>query len=205
MFSKLLPKEEKYFEHFTEMITHIDQMAQLTNQLFSSDAYDLDILLKLKPMEKRCDEILMKVVRQLNKTFVTPFDREDIFALIKSLDDISDILCGASQRVEIFQLKEPIDTADRLTAIVAEQIKELDIAISDLRDKSKGMNECKAVKDLETEADSLYQATMRRLFEQEKDAITLMKKKEILDMLENASDKCQTVANIIISIFIKNA
>jgi uncharacterized protein len=205
MFNKLLPKEEKYFDYFTDMIGLIAEMAELTNSLFSNAPYDRELLLKMKPLEKRCDEITSKVIKQLNKTFVTPFDREDIFLLIKKLDDISDILYAASIRLEMFRIQDRIDGADRLTAIVSLQMKELMAAMHDLRDKHKSMNECKAVKDLESEADTIYQAAMTRLFDEEKDPIQIMKKKEILDILENASDKCQSVANVIISIFIKNS
>jgi uncharacterized protein len=205
MFNRLLPKEEKYFEYFNDMIQHISEMSDLTHTLFSTLPYQDEILLKLKSLEKRCDELLSKVVKQLNKTFITPFDREDIFLLITRLDDISDILFAAAMRRDIFQVTETIDGAERLTAIVSLQMKELEAVMHDLKDKSKGMNECKAVRDLESEADTVYQSAMRKLFEVEKDPITLMKKKEILDILENASDKCQSVATVIISIFIKNS
>lgn len=205
MFPKLLPKEEKYFEYFNDMIAHIRDMADLTHSLFSTIPYQSELLLRIKSLEKRCDEILSKVVKQLNKTFVTPFDREDIYLLIQRLDDISDILLAAAMRREIFKLEEAIDGAEKLTSIVMQQMEELKAAMLDLKDKSRGMNECKAVRDLESEADTVYQTAMTRLFEEERDPITLMKKKEILDILENASDKCQSVATVIISIFIKNS
>lgn len=204
MFTQFLPKEEQYFEHFNEMIKHIHDMAMLTQQFFSAPTYDMDILLRLKPLEKRCDEILTTVVRHLNQTFITPFDREDIFTLINRLDDISDILFGASKRVEIFKLDQPIEGADKLTAIISEQIVELKNAIHGLR-KNAVSDNCKAVKDLEAEADVVYQHYITQLFENETDAINLIKKKEITDILENASDKCQAVASVIITILIKNA
>jgi uncharacterized protein len=205
MLKRLLPKEEKYFEHFNDMITQIGEMAKLTHQLFSGDVYDPGLILQIKPMEKRCDEILIKIVKQLNKSFITPFDREDIFALISQLDDISDTLLGSCIRLEIFKVSEKIKGADKLTAVVALQIKSLDKAIRGLRDNTDNLNECKTVKDLEAEADVIYQSLTTKLFEEEKDAIELMKKKEILEILENASDKCQAVANVITSIVIKNA
>jgi len=83
MFKGLLPKEEKYFEDFKEIITHVEEMARITNEFFSADEYQKDIYLRLKPIEKRCDEISTKVIKRLNNTFITPFDREDIFSLIK--------------------------------------------------------------------------------------------------------------------------
>ncbi len=203
MFKKLLPKEEKYFEDFREMIEFIDEMAQYSHQLFSDDTINKELLLKIKPLERRCAEVTNKVVKRLNKTFITPFDREDIFALIKRLDNISDMILAASLRVDTFNIQSKIKYADQLSTILVQQVKELNKAIYDL--KSKHINECKAVKDLESEADNIYRQAIKELFEEEKDAIQLIKKKEILDLLEEASDKCQSTANVILSIFIKNA
>ena len=202
MFEKLLPKEEKYFDNFKEMITHIGEMADLTHQLFSSDQINRDILLKIKPLELRCDEVTSKVTKRLNKTYITPFDREDIFGLIKRLDDISDMLLGATSRVETYNIHSRVKYADKLSAVVVEQVKELGIAIQDL--KVKRTNEMKAVKVLETEADNIYRQALKELFEIETNAIEIIKQKEILEILENTSDKCQSTANLIISLFIKN-
>lgn len=203
MFKKLLPKEEKYFEDFKDMINLIGEMAKYTNEIFSQEEIDRSLLLKIKPLEVRCDEITSKVVKRLNKTYVTPFDREDIFTLIKKLDDISDILLGITARLDTYNITQKLKYTDRLAAIVFEQISELGIAIQDL--KVKSINECKAVKSLEMEADRIYQQAIKELFETEKDAITLIKRKEILELLEETSDKCQTVANVVLAIFIKNA
>jgi hypothetical protein len=177
-------------------------MAKYTNQLFTSDIIDLSLLLKIKPLEQRCDELSSKIIKRLNKTFITPFDREDIFALVKRLSAISDMLLGASNRVETFNITEKIKYTDKISAIIFQQIIELGIAIQDI--KARRINECKAVNDLESEADKIYQQANKDLFEGEKDAIKLIKEKEILDILERTSDKCQSAANIILSIFIKN-
>ena len=202
MFKKLLPKEEKYFEDFKEMIGFIEKMAEHTEKVFAFDEPQNHIL-QMKPLELRCDEITSKITKRLNKTFITPFDREDIFALIKRLDDVSDMLLGATVRVETFNINKKIDYADKLASIIREQVKELGKAVQDL--KVKRVNEMKAVKDLESEADRVYQQAIKDLFNNEKDAIELIKKKEIIDILERTSDKCQSTANVILSIFIKNA
>lgn len=202
MFKKLLPKEEKYFEDFKDMISYIGEMAKYTNEIFSQEEIDKNLLLKIKPLEVRCDEITNRIVKRLNKTYVTPFDREDIFTLIKKLDDISDILLGITARLDTYNITRRLKFTDRLAAIVYEQISELGVAIQDL--KVKSINECKAVKDLEMEADKIYQQAIKELFETQKDAIILIKQKEILELLEEASDKCQVVANVVLAIFIKN-
>jgi uncharacterized protein len=202
MFKQLIPKEEKYFEEFNEMISHISEMAKYANQLFSSEVIDHSLLLKIKPLEQRCDELSSKIIKRLNKTFITPFDREDIFALVKRLSTISDMLLGATNRVETFNIHNKIKYTDKISSIILQQIRELGIAIQDI--KARRINECKAVNDLESEADKIYQLANKELFEEEKDAIMLIKIKEILDILERTSDKCQSAANIILSIFIKN-
>jgi uncharacterized protein len=202
MFKRLLPKEEKYFEDFKEMISLIEEMADHTEKIFQFEDKQAH-LLKMKPLELRCDELTYKITKRLNKSFITPFDREDIFALVKRLDDISDMLLGATVRVETFKVEKKIDYADKLSSIIKEQVTELGVAIQDL--KVKRINEVKAVKALETEADKVYQQAIKELFENEKDAIELIKKREILDILERTSDKCQSTANVILSIFIKNS
>jgi len=205
MLSKLLPKEERYFEDFKDSIFYIQEIAKLTNAFFAADTYDKDIYLKLKPLEHRCDDITSKVIKRLNKTFITPLDREDIFSLIKKINSIGDILVGAALRVEMYNLTEKVEGADKLAAIVLQQSRELELALQDLKHKSSQINECKAVQDLETEADHIYRVSLKKLFIEEKDPITLIKKKELLEMLEEASDKCQSTANVIIQILIKNS
>jgi uncharacterized protein len=205
MLASFMPKEEKYFDYFHEMIGFISEMATATQRLFSASPVDREQILVVMPLEKRCDEILRKVVKHLNKSFITPFDREDILALIHGLDDISDILMAACIRTDMFQISDPVEGAVELTQIVVKQIRELERVLHDLKHREDGDDACKAVKDLESEADVIYRSMMTKLFVEERDPIALLKKKEILDILENASDKCQTVANVITSIFVKNS
>ncbi len=202
MLNKLLPKEEKYFEDFKELISLVEQMAKYTEKIFTGESLDQNHYLIMKPLELRCDEVTSRITKRLNKTFVTPFDREDIFSLAKRLDDISDMLLGATARVTTFNITKKVNFADKLASIIHQQINELGIAIQDL--KVRSINECKAVKDLESEADKIYQQAIHELFNNQKDAIQLIKEKEILDILERTSDRCQSVANIILAIFLKN-
>lgn len=203
MFKGLIPKEEKYFDDFREMMSHIQQMAKYTEQLFADELVDKNHYLNIKPLELRCDEISDRIIKRLNKTFITPFDREDIFLLTKRLDDISDMLLGAASRIETFNITKRIANADKLASIILKQTQALGVAIQDL--DARRTNEVKAVKDLESEADQVYRSAIQELFANEKDAIELIKQKETLDILERTSDKCQTVANVMLSIFIKNA
>jgi len=202
MLKKLLPKEEKYFDDFKELISLIEQMADYTEKIFSGDSLDHNHYLIMKPLELRCDEVTSRITKRLNKTYITPFDREDIFSLAKRLDDVSDMLLGATARINTFNISKKVNFADKLASIIHQQISELGVAIQDL--KIKSINECKAVKDLESEADKVYQQGIHELFNNQGNAIQLIKEKEILDILERTSDRCQSVANIILAIFLKN-
>lgn len=205
MFKALLPKEEKYFEDFKEIISYTQQGAKITFDFFASDTYDPAIYLKLKPIQNRCEEISSKVIKRLNKTFITPFDREDIYALVKRLNAIGDNLFGAAVRVDTYNVTGRIEGASELANIVFMQIKELEGVLKDLGTRHENIDECKAVRDLENEADNVYRRELKKLFQSETDPLTIFKKKEILDILENAADKCQSAANVITQILIKNS
>ena len=202
MLKILLPKEEKYFEDFNEMLLYLKEMAQINLNIFSSDDPNSNIS-KIKPLEVKCDEVTTRITNRLNSTFITPFDREDIFALIKRLDDIADLITVASGRIELFEINSKIEFANELSNIIFKQVEELQTAVRDL--KSKKENTLERVRELETEADKIYLTAIKDLFKTEKDAIELIKKKEILEILEDICDRCQSAANVIFSIIIKNS
>ena len=205
MFKKLIPKEEKYFEYFNELSSLLKQIAGDVYKLYT-DLKNIDeVVVSLKDKEHKCDKITAAVRYQLNHTFVTPFDREDILQLVKRMDDVADILLVAATRFQIFKIHEKIDYADEIARIVKEQAEVINHAIHNLKQHKSILDECDRVKHLESEADNIYHQALTNLFEKEKDAISLIKKKEILDVIEKASDNCQSVARIIESITIKNA
>jgi uncharacterized protein Yka (UPF0111/DUF47 family) len=199
----MFDKEEKYYSNFKELVSNVHEIGNLTNQLFSADVPDTSILLKINPTQHRCDEVFSKIVKSLNKSFITPIDREDIFALGKRLNSIADMLVNASVRIDTFNINRKIRYADQLSEIILQQLVELDNAIQDLQ--AKKTNELKLVKDLEVKADEIYSKAIKDLFNNQSNPIELIKEKEILEFLENAADKCQSAANVIMSIFIKNA
>ncbi|HEX2964129.1 MAG: DUF47 domain-containing protein [Bacteroidota bacterium] len=202
MFKALLPKEEKYFEDFSAMIIAISEMATLAKNFFGNANYDEETSLKLKALEKRCDEISHKVFNKLDKSFLTPFDREDIYALIKTLEKVSDAINAAVTRAKVYNLTEPLKVAEKLLQIASMQIKELYTSIVDRKVKSN--DNLKIVKDLEQEADLIYREAITKLFKEESNAIELIKRKEVLDVLEDITDKCQAVASVIFTISLKN-
>lgn len=205
MFKFLTPKEEKYFQYFGEIIANVVLMAELTKKLFASTPYDLETIYQLKSLEKRCDEIATKIINKLNKTFITPFDREDILALTKKIEGVADSLKSLAVRLEVSGLSAEVESANTMSEIILMQVNQLQLAINTLKERKEVENNCKAVKDLETQADILYQETLKRLFAEASDTMLFIKKKDILDMMEKCTDKNQAVANTILTIFIKNS
>jgi uncharacterized protein Yka (UPF0111/DUF47 family) len=202
MFKGLLPKEEKYFDDFSLMIKTISEMTSLAKEFFCDAKYDTGISLKLKSLEKRCDEISQKVFKKLNKSFLTPFDREDIYALIKKLEQVSDAINASVTKATVYNLTQPLSVSNKLLQIAGMQVKELYISIVD--HKVKFVENLKTVKDLEQEADQIYREAVTKLFKEETNAIELFRQKEILDILEDITDKCQAVASVIATITLKN-
>ncbi|MBI5807554.1 MAG: DUF47 family protein [Ignavibacteriales bacterium] len=205
MFKFLTPKEEKYFLYFNDLISNVVTMAELNKTLFSSIPYSTEVIHQIKSLEKRCDEISTKIINKLNKTFITPFDREDILALTKKIEGVADSLKSLALRLEISNLSVELESSLKLSDVILLQVKELQSAITKLKDRKEVENHCKAVKDLESEADIIYQETLRNLFANVNDAMLFIKKKDVLDMMEKCTDKNQVVANLILTIFIKNS
>lgn len=205
LLKKLVPKEEKYFEYFNELSSLLVEISSGVDRLYSEIKNTEQIVSDLKNKEHQCDKITSAVRHQLNNTFITPFDREDILQLVKRMDDIADILLVAASRFQIFKIEEKVEYADEIASLVKKQTEVLYNAIHNLKNNKNVIEECDKVKHLESEADEIYHKALTKLFENEKNAINLIKKKEILDVIEKASDNCQSVARIIESIMIKNA
>jgi uncharacterized protein len=146
-------------------------------------------------------------VRALNKTFITPIDREDIFALISRVDDILDYIDGLANRLVLYKVTPNMQLRG-LVKILSLSVNEVAAAIEGLRkhkDPEDILKRCVEINRLENEADDALRAAIAELFDNEKDAIVIIKWKEIYEFLETATDKCEDVANVIESIIVKNA
>lgn len=206
MFKKFLPKEESYFEDFQEMINVIEEMGKIASSFYSSEIYDTEIFKQIRPLEKKCGDVANLAIKRLNETFITPFDREDIFSLIKKIDDISGILLASTIRVYTFNIHKKVDGAGEMAEIVHKQTVILKDILSKLDKYGEDYSQLEEVRKLESEADKIYRESLRQLFQDDNaNALEVIKNKEILDQLEKAADKCQTCVNVIQSILIKNS
>ena len=206
MFKKFLPKEDSYFSDFNAMLVVIEQMGKIASDFFSSDSYEDEIFKKIKPLEKQCDEIANAAIKRLNETFITPFDREDIFSLIKKIDDISDIILAVTVRINTFNIKNKVFGAAEMSEIIFKQIVILKDILSKLDNYGHDYSRLEEIRTLESEADKVYRDSLKHLFQDENaNALEVIKNKEVLEQLEKAADKCQTCVNVIQSILIKNS
>jgi uncharacterized protein Yka (UPF0111/DUF47 family) len=204
MFKKLLMKEEKFFEYLNEMSGHILQAATLLNELLVKFENIGEYKSKIRLIEHDADRVSTKIFTELNETFVTPIDREDIFSLVQALDNIVDSIDVISNRIFIYRVKTKIEFGPQLSEVLLSQAKIIADVILNLRDYKNSSKKLVAIRNLESEGDTIYQHAITQLFENEKDAIELVKKKDVLKFFERAIDRAQKVSIVCESILIKN-
>lgn len=166
-----------------------------------------ELLKKISDLEHVGDEITHQIFTELSTNFITPFDREDISYLASSLDDIVDYIDGSAKRLETYKIGDTSSAMKKLCEIIEHSAKEIHVAVSNLKDMSNVVRVREAIvriNSLENHADDIFDNAIADLFENEKDAIKIMKVKEVLSNMETATDKCEDVANVIETIIVKN-
>lgn len=161
----------------------------------------------IKDIEHQGDDFVHEIFEELNKTFITPIDHDDISALASAFDDVLDYIDGTAIRLVLYEIESPDDTMLKLAEILVMQTTELDMAISALRNIKNPKEiekRCIEVNRLENVADDIYKTSVAQLFKR-KDAVEIMKLKEVYDRLELATDKCEDAANVISDIVVKNS
>lgn len=202
----LIPKEEKFFVMFKEMTVTIIEGANLLKDMMDNFEDPAVSQKRIKDVEHKCDQLTHDIIKKLNKSFITPFDREDIYALSGALDDIMDLIDASSQRFVMYNVEKPTQEAKELAFIILKSCQTIDKAVGILGGKLEPIAEyCVEVNALENEADRVCREAISKLFDEEKDAIQLIKWKEIYETLERATDKCEDAANILESVVVKNA
>ena len=204
---RLIPRDTKFFDMFLEIATNVVDGAQALSDLLHTYDYEQmpAAVQKIKEIEFRGDEMTHRILIKLNQTFITPFDREDIHLLASSLDDVLDFVYSASDRLYTYKITQPSPSAKVLTAIILKQTQELKKAVALLSKDGHLLEHCVEVNRLENEADQVSREAIGRLFDGGYDPITLIKLKELLEILEEASDKAEDVANVLETVVLKNA
>ena len=201
----LLPREDEYFTLFAQMTEKIQQASNSLVEMMRDKTESFESHVKrIKDIEHECDELTHTVTTKLNKSFITPFDREDIFALVVALDDVCDYIDAGARAILMYDIKEISDHALHLAKVIQGLAIEINSAML-LLSKPDGMNQhIVEIHRLENEADDVYFRAIGELFQNQSDALTVIRWKELYEILENATDRCERVANIVESIILKH-
>lgn len=200
-----LPKEDTYFVFFSEMTGKIQEAADILVEMMNDPERNYGAYLKrMKDVEHSCDDLAHKLTTKLNKSFITPFDREDIYHLSVALDDICDYIDAGARAIVMYGITEANVHSKQLARIIQDLSKEIHGAVLLLK-KADGMNKhFMEIHRLENEADEVYFRAIGELFKGASDPIEVIRWKEVYEILENATDRCESVANIIESIVLKH-
>ena len=201
---RLIPREEKFFADFIALADRIVTGATLLERMLASDPPAWDMALQIKQVESECDTLTHSIIQRLNSTFVVPIDREDIHALAKSLDDVMDAIDAAAAVTRRYRMASLRYGARELASLTWQSAMQVKVAVEALERKVGVHDLAVEVNRLENAADDVHDEALRRLFEEEKDAITVIKWKEVLDLLEEATDRCEDCANVLESVVVKH-
>lgn len=198
------PRDEQFFDQFNRMADEIHAAAKLLEQMLATDPPDASIADQIKDAEHRCDTITHDTIQRLHRTFVTPFDREDLYALAAELDNVMDAIDHAATLVRLYRIDNVRPGARELAHTVSLSADRLHTALDALKAKRPVQPHAVEINRLENEADRAYQDAVQLLFDSETDPVTIIKWKELLDVLEQVTDCCEDVANLIEGVVVKH-
>lgn len=199
-----IPKEEKFFDMFVEASYVVLEGARIFKEIMDNIENLDEKLRKLSEIEKKGDGNTHRMVDALNRSFITPIDRDDIYRLNSNLDDILDYIEACAVRLQLFKIKKTNAGMKRFAALIYQAVSDINSAISEFPRTQKILNITRDIKDLESQGDTLSHKLIADLFEQEKDPIELIKLKEIYGRLESTLDRCQDLACLLEAIVVKN-
>ena len=201
---RLIPKEERFFDDFVAMAEQIRNGAKLLNEMVAPDQPLWDKADEIKEVEHKCDFLTHEIIQRLHRTFVTPLDREDIHELARSLDDVMDAIDSAAALIPLYRIDRVRPGARELTRVILQQTGEIRAAVEALENRKGVLERAIEINRLENEADRIHKHAIGQLFDEETNPIIVLKWKEILDVLEEATDACEDVANLLENVVVKH-
>ncbi|HEY3347077.1 MAG TPA: DUF47 family protein [Nitrospirota bacterium] len=199
-----MPKDEKFFTLFEDQAANILKAAQIFHEMmenYPDSAKSKEIF----DVEHEGDKITHEIIRTLNTTFITPLEREDIYSLTSKMDDILDLIEAVTDKLMIYKIAAATDDTKKLAVIILRMTEVITKGVSNLKNLSHVLEHCIEINRLENEADRITRTAIGRLFDEETNPIELIKWKEIYEKLEDTTDACEDVANILESVVLKNA
>ncbi|MFV5700711.1 DUF47 domain-containing protein [Flavobacterium sp. XS2P12] len=209
IFQFLVPKDKKFFPLFEEASSNLIELASNLHEAVNLPLKEREVLFqKIDALEQKGEDITRQTNLELSRNFITPFDREDIHSLITSIDNVADNLHGAASRMRLYQVDKITKSIRKLTEINLEACQNIDVAVKELRNFKKIKNitdACARISKLENKSDTVYNKAVFEIFENETDVKNIIKYKEVLSVLESATDKCKSVASVLESIAVKHS
>lgn len=203
-----IPQDKTFFPLFERASANLVEISKVLNQMVNAATPEKrkEHIKEIERLEHVGDGVTHEIFNELSSNFITPFDREDIHTMVSSLDDIVDYIHGSAKRIELYKVTTLPDSVSKLAELILQGAEELHIAVAGLKDIKKAnriKEACVKINSIENHADDVFDMTIAQLFENEKDAVQVIKMKEVLAGLETATDKCEDAANAISSIVIK--
>jgi len=208
VFSFLVPKDRKFFPLFNEAADNLVYSSELLIKLIRENELEkrLEYVKAIKESELVGDRLTHKLMHELNGTFITPFDREDIHSLVNTMDSVVDYINSSAKRIGLYKLPKFPAEFVLIADLILEANKEIQKVLRNVKnvnDFKLHADSCNKISKLETQVDDIYQSYLTNLFEEESNAIDLIKKRDILTALEKAIDKCDDVANVFSTLTVK--
>jgi len=203
-----IPREEKFFDLFEESAQNAVKVSQALREMLDVWEVVEARVAEITELEHKGDTITHQIMAQLHRTFVTPFDREDIALLAHSLDDVTDFIHHAADAILIYKIDQPSQRAKELANIIVEQVAEMEKAVAGLRHRAKLkqiLEPCVEINRLENMADRVFRSAMAELFDDTVDITQVIKWREIYEHMESATDRCEDVANVLEGVALKHA
>lgn len=205
-----IPQDKKFFPLFERASDNLQLISKVLVDMVNAPTPEKrrELIKEIERLEHVGDGVTHEIFNELSSNFITPFDREDIHTLVSSLDDIVDFIHGSAKRIELYKIESIPDNVIKLAELVqkgAEELHKAVVGLRDMKNAGKIREACVKINSIENHADDIFDMSIARLFEEEKDAIKIIKMKEVYGALEAATDMCEDAANAISSIVIKYA
>src|SRR5690554_5410430 len=210
IFQYFIPKDKKFFPLFEKAASNLIDLGNSLKEAVNTDDLSRrkELFKIIEEYEHKGDDITHQIYLELGKNFITPFDREDIHELASAIDDVADYIHGSANRMNLYQVVEMTDSIKELADLILEAVTVLAKAVNELKNLKNIRtitDACIKINSIENKADYVFDKAVGDLFEFEKDAIRLIKYKEVLSALETATDMCEDVTDVLETILVKNA
>jgi hypothetical protein len=209
MLQRLMPKSDDFFSDFEAQAAAVVEGAVLLKDLLDDFTNVPAKCQAIKDVEHRADDITHRAFERLHTQFITPFDRSEIHRILSRIDDVLDLADAAAERLGLYDIDTVLPESRELCAVLVEQVRKMEEAVKGLRNMKKDpetiLAACQEMNKLENQADTLTRKTMAKLFKRGNDPLTVMKWKEIIDLIEDATDRAEDVANVIEGVVLEHA